>query len=71
MKFNLKNRPEIVALFDSSQKELEEWFEGFEKEFQNMLDQHAWTTTMVRNIQVKKNTLWIEVSEVKKEVLGE
>lgn len=45
--------------------------EALKKELPEMLAIHAWTTEMVRGIGVKRKTLWIEVSTIQKELLGD
>ena len=68
MKHNLKNRPKMVAQEHGRDcyeyGEVEEWFEGFEKELrkslQAFIDEHAWPECSE-----------FSVKETIKEILGE
>lgn len=65
MKYNIKNRPKIIygeskyGMFDT--KEVEEWFEGFQKELREYM----------KNLEGTQYRGWGWKEELIKEILGE
>lgn len=68
MKHNLKNRPKINVL--TLRKDVEDWFEGFEKELRETLGRY-YEFFSVNDISPCMDTIIIGECKLIKEILGE